>query len=194
MIRLSLSFLVLAILVQTADSQQPKKVKIEGYVYDAARMGIAGVDVTVWVAGRGDTIAGTRTNQDGKYGLEVMVTDSFDIAYTKSKYNLSVVTPSSKKNDQQISRVLYLKGDKMPATAAHTFVQSINRVSFLASTIPKKMRKDFFAKFPDLGDERLPSDHAKLFIVVEASAETNELISAEWQNSANSLNKLIFGK
>jgi hypothetical protein len=91
----SVAFVCLAfILLQLkhpAYTAAPKKITIEGYVFDTAGKPIGGVDVGVWVVGKVDSVGGGTTEpKTGKYSFAMKLTGSFDISYTKSKYRLSV--------------------------------------------------------------------------------------------------------
>jgi hypothetical protein len=93
-------------------------------------------------------VKGGRTDpKTGKYSFEVNVSGSFDVSFIMSRYFTSVVTHLAEQKDQQISKVLYVRGEKVPATAAHEYLQSVDRILFLACTLPVEKRVQFVGKF-----------------------------------------------
>jgi hypothetical protein len=127
-----------------------KKVHVEGYIFDSTGNPLGGVDVTVWVTGRPDSVAGTKSQGGtGKYSLDAEVSDVFDVGYTMTNYRSSVVKYLAEKKDQHISKVMYQDGEKMPPSAAHAYVQSLDRIAFFAMTLERKQRAKFLLEFPE---------------------------------------------
>jgi Carboxypeptidase regulatory-like domain len=132
------------------EKKDTNKVHIEGYVFDSDRRPIAGVEVAVYVTGKTDSVIGTKTvEKTGKYSLDAEITGPYDISFTQTKYRPRVVTQLCDRQDQRISITLYRKGEPVPATAAHTYLQSVDRLIFLAISLPKNKRKEFLNKFTD---------------------------------------------
>jgi hypothetical protein len=125
-----------------------KKVHLEGFVFDGAGKPIAGVSVSALVSGASGSAGTTRTDATGKYAFDIDAAAPFDITYHHSQHYLGVVEYLADKKDQQISTVLYKRGQRMPASAAHAYYQALERLAFHASTLPRGDLKPFIGAFP----------------------------------------------
>src|SRR5262245_39652453 len=107
----------------------PPKTEITGVVRDARGQLLGGVDVAVYVVGSPDPVASDKTKpMTGKYSISASLTASFDILYTHARYHPCVVSRLASRENQAIGKVLYLKGDPIPASAAHDLLQSVERI------------------------------------------------------------------
>lgn len=123
------------------DKEKPKKPEVSGRVFDSDNRPLAGVAVTVWVMGKGDSVAKATTGKDGSYSITVEAESPFDVSFTKSKYRPCGVAYLAKQSPQQIGKVLYRRGEKMPVSAAHDHLQFVDRVAVLAASIAEKKER-----------------------------------------------------
>jgi len=99
------------------------------------------VEITILSFSSGAKIASATTDPTtGYYKIETQVQGTFDVAYSKTNYYYTVVSQLAEKKPQQISRVLYRDGEKVSAAAAHDILQSMDRLTFLLSALPKDDR------------------------------------------------------
>ena len=114
----------LAVLLTTTQTELPaadpaKTISITGLVYNDTGKAIPGVQVSVWVVGKTDSVASTRTRADGRYNLDgLQLSGSFDVSYTHSRFMVAVVSRLAETQSQSISKVLYAKGSRVPASVA----------------------------------------------------------------------------
>lgn len=159
-----------------------KKITIEGVVFDSDRKPLLGVDVGVYVAGKKDSVMGGKiADKEGKYSFKVEVSDSFNIAFTKSGYRPCVMKQLKEGEDHRISLILYRRGEAFPASAAHAYLQSVDRLVFLAIALEKGKRNDFLKQFPDAPlfflDERLNfSEAPSIDIKIMLETEKDEIL------------------
>ncbi len=131
--------------------RQPQKVRLEGYVFDSGGKPLGGVKVSVWVVGKSGSVAGTRTAPDtGKYEFEADVKTPFEISYSLTNFDYSIVSLLADKKSQQISKVLYRDGEPMPASAAHALLQSADRIAFLTLSLPPDQRREFISNLAEV--------------------------------------------
>jgi hypothetical protein len=199
--RTSITFVLILLCLsplQAETQEKKKKVRLEGFVYDSADKPLGGVDVSVWVTGKSGSVGGTQTaNQTGKYSVEIEVSGAFDISYTMSNYKSSVVNHLAENNNQQISKVMYRKGEKMPPSAAHAYLQSLERMTFLANSLRKEARRDFLLKFPEGKEKDELLDEFKdpsLLVIGELNQDLARNLKEDAQNASLRFRKAISEK
>jgi|SRR5579883_1988304 len=165
------------------------KIHVEGYVFDSDRNPLAGVDVGVYLAGKLGSVRGARTEEKtGKYVIDATVGDSYDLSFTMSKYRPRVVQQLAERQMQNISVVMYKKGEKMPAAACHTFLQSVDRLMFLATALEQVERRKFLSNL-DNGDWGFGLD-PKVLPVEGATSAGKDFLEEERNQIEKRMNRI----
>jgi hypothetical protein len=121
---------------------------IDGVVLDSSFNPVGGVDVSLFVAGRKDPVESQKSDpRTGKYSFKIQLSDAFDIVFLHSRYQMASVSRLAEKDNQHISKVIYLKGEPIPSTAADDQLRSAQRLMFLAASLPPPDRAPFFSQF-----------------------------------------------
>lgn len=121
---------------------------IEGKVFDSSSKPISGIDVAVYVAGNKDPVATTTSDGSGGYAFRLDISAPFDIAYTHSMYDMSIVPRLAQEDTEHISKVLYRKGEPKSTSAFDDNLISMRRFVFLATAITdQKDRRSFLEQF-----------------------------------------------
>lgn len=121
---------------------------IEGKVLDSSSRPISGIDVAIYVAGNKDPVASTTSGASGIYSFRLGITAPFDIAYTHSMYEMSIVPRLAQQDAEHISKVLYRKGEPQSASAFDDHLITMRRFVFLATAIAEQNdRKSFMEQF-----------------------------------------------
>ena len=164
---------LLALAHNRETGEEPKKVTIQGVVRNPGGGPLGGVEVTVWVLGKQDSVASVTTEQaDGSHKLvNLELSATYDIAYTHSRYQPTWLQHLATGKDQTISKVMYLRGEKMPAQAANEAIQSAEDIYMFALSLEKSARRPFLARFirGDPGDLRNATLGVSSLSVVDAN-------------------------
>lgn len=189
-------FLFPLILAGHAEDQTPQKtVHLEGYVYDSGGNPLPGVDVSVRIAGNAGSIGGGTTDmKTGHYSFDIKVQGAFDLIFRMSNRRTSVVKYLTDKHTQQISKILYRKGEKMPASALHAYIQSLDRVSFLALSLPKVKRREFLESFPEVKEGYYKFSPVKVGMREGTNEDLGEMLNREAERVQNRLNAIQTSK
>lgn len=167
----------------------PRKVLVEGFVFDSAGKPLGGVDVAVWVVGKEGAVTGRKTDPaTGKYSFEAEVGGSFDVSYTMSRFHPSVVTHLAEKKNQQISKVLYQRGERIPASVAHELIQSIDRFGFLALSLPRESRTTFLARIDEMSGTKI---FASFFDDLQFASDVNDELKTVLSEQAAETSKKL---
>jgi hypothetical protein len=145
---LSIGLLFLTILPFPVHAQ----IRVDGKVMDS-KGGIVGeVDVAIYVVGNKDPVQNTKSNKTtGEYHFNnLQLHEAFDINYTHPAYENVTVSRLAKEDNQHVTKVIYLKGEKKPLTAIHEQFLSVRRLLFLANALDKiEDREAFVNRFKD---------------------------------------------
>jgi hypothetical protein len=154
---------------------------IDGVVLDSAFNPVPGVDVSLFVAGRKDPVESQKSDsKNGKYSFTIHLTEAFDIVFLHSRYQMASVSRLAEKDNQHISKVIYLKGEPVPSTAADDQLHSAQRVIFLAASLPPRDRAPFLRQFNEF---EVWTDPNRLKLTNEVPPE----VRAVWTNEASTL-------
>lgn len=123
---------IILILAHAATSEGQTKFKVDGYVKDSKGSPIPGVMVGIYSTSNKDSVEPARTNKSGYYKIEKPITDTYDILYTHTNFDLSTVEMLAENSTQHINIKMYRRGEKRPAVAFHGNLQSAERLLVLA--------------------------------------------------------------
>ncbi len=152
---------------------------IDGVVLDSGFNPVPGVDVSLFVAGRKDPVESQKSDsKSGKYSFTVQLTEAFDIVFLHSRYQMASVSRLAERDSQHISKVIYLKGEPVPSTAADDQLHSAQRVIFLAASLPLGDRASFLSRFNQFEVWANPN---RLKLTNEVPKE----VRAAWANEAS---------
>jgi hypothetical protein len=185
-----ISFVLCVLYASSAREEAVATIEISGFVFDSARKPILGVNVGVYVTGKGDSVAGTTVREnDGSYSVRFEVTDTFNISFTKSTYKTCVVSQLCEKHPHKISVVLYRHGEALPAAAAHAFYQSVDRVVFLCMNLPGDERDKFLRRFT--ADKERDFGIRDEIELITPAAGVSDFLKEEQQSVAKRLDKIV---
>jgi hypothetical protein len=192
MSKLTILCCVLLLCSSFATGALAKSITIEGYILDSDGKPLPGVEIAVWVVGKEDAISTTKSDKTGKYILKgLTLSGSFDVAYTHSRLMPSVISRLAESENQQISKVLYRKGERVSASVAHDYVQSVDRIAFLALALAKDQRKQFLAHLQESDNTPQFGLRESIPLIVEGTQkDVSEAIEEERQAVLNRLKKL----
>ena len=97
-----------------------------------------------------------------------------------SRYQAASVSRLADKDNQHISKVIYLKGEPTPSTAVDDQLHSVQRVTFLAASLPLKDRASFLSRFDQM---EIWTDPNRL----KLTNEVPERVRAVWQSETSTL-------
>lgn len=124
------------------------KTYVNGVVLDRDKKPIAGAEVALLVTGKNDSVAGIKSERNtGAYRFAVVLTGAFDISFTKAGYHPCVSKQLVEGHEHKISVVLYKRGERMSSSAAHDYLQSVDRLVFLMTAINRAGRDQFAKQF-----------------------------------------------
>jgi hypothetical protein len=153
---------------------------IEGVILDSNSHPVAGVDVSLLVPGRRDAVQSQRSDSAGKYSFNIQLTEAFDIFFMNSRYQVASVSRLAERDNQHISKVIYLKGEPTPSTAVDDQLHSAQRVNFLAASLSLKDRESFLSRF----------DQMEIWTDPNRRILTNEVpgrVRVVWQSEASTI-------
>lgn len=160
---------------------------IDGVVLDSGFNPVPGVDVSLFVAGRKDPVESQKSDsKSGKYSFTIQLTEAFDIVFLHSRYQMASVSRLAERDSQHISKVIYLKGEPVPSTAADDQLHSAQRVIFLAASLPLADRASFLNRFNQF---EVWTDPNQLKLTHEVPKE----VRAAWTMEASTLEQQRIG-
>jgi len=128
------------------------QITVEGKVVNSKGGAVGGVDVAIYVVGNKDAVDSQKSDPNtGEYHFrKLKLSGAFDIMYTHSTYETATVSRLADQDNQHVSKVIYLKGEKKPLTALQEQFLSARRLIFLANALESKDdRKMFVSRFAD---------------------------------------------
>ena len=143
--------LVFALLCLAISNPLQGQITIEGKVLNSSGGNVGGAEVAIYVVGNRDAIDSQKSNATtGEYHFHLKLSGAFDIMYTHSKYETATVSRLADQDNQHVSKVIYLKGEKKPLTAVQEQFLSARRLIFLANALDnKENQKIFVIRFED---------------------------------------------
>jgi len=173
-----LSFAFVLVLCAPSGYAEPT---IDGVVLDSSFKPVGGVDVSLFVAGRKDPVESQKSDaKTGKYSFKIQLNDAFDIVFLHSRYQMASVSRLAEKDNQHISKVIYLKGEPIPSTAADDQLRSAQRLIFLAASLPLPDRGPFLSQFTEF-EPWMDPNRLKL------TNDVPKAVRALWENEASML-------
>jgi hypothetical protein len=141
------SFLIAFVIVLTTLPGYSQSV-IDGVVLDSNFKPVGGVDVSLFIAGRKAPVESQKSDsKTGKYRFQTSLSEAFDIVFLHSQYQMASVSRLAENDNQHISKVIYLKGEPVPSTAADDQLHSAQRLIFLAASLRLPDRASFLDQF-----------------------------------------------
>jgi hypothetical protein len=117
------------------------------------------VAVKIMAIGKKDPVYRVITDKDGHYEIKVKLDSTYDLWYTHTKMETSIVVFLSGGKNQHINKVLYARGEKRPISAMHETFLSAERMMFYALSVAPEDRKNVVLAIQESG---LPASWEKL--------------------------------
>jgi hypothetical protein len=104
---------------------------VYGTVRDSNSLPIAGVHIEIYSDGDKSPVLSGDTDANGVYSFKGVIKAPFDIGYSNSGFEASVVTRLAKEGGAHVSKILYKLGEKRPASAFNEQIVAGNRMVYL---------------------------------------------------------------
>jgi hypothetical protein len=130
LLTLPFALFLCAAAMKVDEARTAREETVFGTVRDSDSHPIPGVRVEIYSDGDKSPVLFGDTDKNGEYSFKGLIKAPFDIGYSNSGFEASVVTRLAEEGGAHVSKILYKPGEKRPASALNAQIAAGNRIVY----------------------------------------------------------------